>query len=122
MKSFNLNGKTVIARDLGFGEICDLQEMGVDLLDVANIKGMVAVRGYVAICLGVDKDTAGAEIEKHIVANGFDIIQEISEAMMSKLEESDFFRKIIEAATEKAAQSQSEETTETEKKTSRKKA
>ena len=89
---FDLNKKRYEAKDFDFNLICDMQEMGVDMLDMSNLrKNLIpAVRVYAALCLEVDKDIAGAEIQQHIInGGGFD---EIMTAMQKKMEESDFFQ------------------------------
>lgn len=88
MRFIKVNGKDYKAKDFSFNTICDLQDMGVDLS--ANVKPTVLLRAYVSVCMGVDKETAGNEIEAHIV-NGCNF-DEIMETMYALMEESDFFR------------------------------
>lgn len=119
MKSFELNGKKVIAKDIDFNAIAELQEMGVDIF---ADKGISSIRGYVAYCLGIDKEEAGNEIEAHIIASDcspMDALNEIASVMSEKLGESGFFRKVIESQTKEVTQSENE-TTVTEKKTRKK--
>lgn len=97
VKSITINNKTYIAKEFGYNTLCDLQEMGIDINDARKVP-MAMVRAYVAICMGVDKDTAGAEIEKHMI-NGGDL-NVVTEALVSKIENSGFFRGI--SKTEKA--------------------
>lgn len=119
MKSFELNGKKVIAKDIDFNAIAELQEMGVDIF---ADKGISSIRGYVAYCLGIDKEEAGKEIEAHIIASDcspMDALNEIASVMAEKIGESGFFRKVIESQTKEVTQSENE-TTVTEKKTRKK--
>lgn len=99
---FDLNKNRYEAKDFDFNLICDMQEMGVDMLDMSNLrKNLIpAVRVYAALCLETDKDIAGEEIQKHIINGGnFD---EIMSAMQKKMEESDFFQALNQTEEEEA--------------------
>lgn len=103
-KYFELNGIKYEAKEIGFNEVADLQDMGVDLFGSRN--ALASVRGYVAICMGVTLEEAGKEIEKEIVSNGVkiaDLITEIATLMTEKVAESDFFRTITQIPTEEVA-------------------
>lgn len=101
MKSFKLNGKNIIAKELGFGEMCDMQEIGVDITK-PNYGSAALIRAYVAICLGISKEEAGEEIEQHIM-NGGDL-NSVSKAIHDAIENSGFFRKLKENAEKEATE------------------
>lgn len=92
-KSITINGKTYVAKEFSYNTLCDLQEMGCDITQ-AKSAPMALVRAYVSICMGVDKDTAGAEIEEHMI-NGGDL-GTVTEVLLNKIENSDFFRRLSE--------------------------
>lgn len=94
IKSITINGKTYVAKEFDFNMICDLQDMGVDISSIAKTP-MAAVRAYVAICMGVDKELAGKEIESHVVNGGE--LDKVMETLASKFENSDFFRKLSQS-------------------------
>lgn len=112
---FTLNDKRYEAKDFDFNLVCDMQEMGVDMLDMGNLRKNLfpALRVYVALCMEVDKDIAGSEIQAHVIkGGGFD---EIMEAMQKKMEDSDFFRALNtteEEETPKTPTKKSSKTTE----------
>lgn len=108
MKTFKVNGITYVAKEFGFGMVCDLEEMGVTLEKVQKMP-MSAVRAYFAICANLDKDTAAKQIEDH-VKNGGDL-STIATSMGEMLEESDFFRALNKNVDEEATESKEEKTT-----------
>ena len=89
MKSFTVNGVTYTAKDFNFNTICDLEDLGVSLEDIAN-KPMGIIRAYLTICSGRDLAYAGEQIEQHIIHNGS--FEEMMQVIADKMEESDFFR------------------------------
>ena len=105
---FTINNRRYEARDFDFNLVCDLQDMKIDVTDFESLsyKSIAAVRAYIALCMNVDVNTAGEEIQKHIL-NGGDI-GEVSTIMKTKMEESDFFRAISKGETEETPESQTE--------------
>lgn len=101
IKSITINGKTYVAKEFDFNMICDMQEMGIDIAQAKKVP-MAMVRAYIAICMGVDKDEAGVEIESHVLNGGN--LDKSTEALLNKFENSDFFRKMSERATENLAE------------------
>lgn len=102
-KSITINGKTYPAKEFSYNTLCDLQEMGCDIT-LAKKTPMAMVRAYVAICMGAEKDVAGAEIEKHMM-NGGDLTS-VSEVLLYKIENSDFFRNLSENAEKKTSENE----------------
>lgn len=97
---FTLNKRKYEARQFDYNLICDLSEMGVNVLDMSSIKGspMNAIRSYVALCMDADKDIAGEEIQAHILGGGgFD---EVLGCMTKMMEESDFFQALNKETTQ----------------------
>lgn len=94
---FTLNNRRYEAKDFTFNTICDLSDMGVDLANIQK-SPVSAIRAYVSICMDVDKETAGNELQAHIIEGGS--LEEISDAMMKKLNESDFFLALNKTAEE----------------------
>ena len=108
---FTINKRRYEAREFDFNLICDLQELGIDILDMNSLKNnpISAIRAYASLCIGADKETAGAEIQAHIVGGGnFD---EILTAMQQMMEESDFFQALNKGTEEEDQESQKETTT-----------
>ena len=105
---FTINNRRYEARDFDFNLVCDLQDMKIDVTDFESLsyKSIAAVRAYIALCMNVDVNTAGEEIQKHIIDGGD--IGEVSSIMRTKMEESDFFRAISEDETEEAPENQTE--------------
>lgn len=109
---FTLNNRRYEAREFDFNLICDLQEMGIDILDMSAIKNnpLPAIRAYASLCVGADKEVAGDEIQAHVLnGGGFD---EIMTAMQKMMEESDFFQALNkgqEEETQKPTQKKSKE-------------
>ena len=102
---FEVNGNKYAAKAFTFNTICDLEEMGVALSD-AKKKTMSVARAYFAICANMDAESAGQELEQHVINGGsFDGIMK---AMVSEMEKSDFFRTLNQTATAKATASEIE--------------
>ena len=92
-----INGKEYNDLEIDFNMVCELNAMGIDVFKY-NRSPLPALRAYFALCSGLDEQTAGEELEAHIV-NGGDI-SELSGAFVKHLTESGFFK----AMTAKAAQ------------------
>lgn len=86
---FELNKRRYEAAEFNFNIVCDLSEMGVDL-DKIQKAPAPAIRAYIAICMGADKDVAGHEIQEHIIGGG--TLEEVATVMTQMLEKSDFFQ------------------------------
>ena len=105
---FAINGKTYKAKEFDFNTVCDLEDMGISLETMQN-KPLSMVRGYFALCTGRDKTYAGKEIEQHIINGGK--MDEITEIMSQKMNDSDFFHSLKSDETESDTEIQTEETT-----------
>lgn len=104
MKTFDLNGTKVIAREFDFNLICDLEDFGITLGDIAK-KNLSLIRAYVAICLGSDLSYAGQLLEE-MVKNGKNF-DGITKVMAEMIDDSDFFQNLGKTEEQKAAKSTS---------------
>ena len=89
---FTVNNRRYEAKEFDFNLICDLQDMGVNMLDIRDIRksSLLTVRSYVALCMDADPELAGAEINQHVI-NGGDI-SEIMDTFQKMMNESSFFQ------------------------------
>jgi hypothetical protein len=94
MKKIIINGKEYVAKEFTFNLVCDLEDMGYDMESMGK-KPMAMIRAYFSLCAGVTEEVAGRELENHIVGGGN--FSEISEVIQEQLENSDFFRNIMQA-------------------------
>lgn len=87
-----INGNKYNIPEVDFDAVCELEERGVNLLNVdkSNMKLATMARGLVAWIMGVDVQTASKEIETHI-ANGGNIIDIVSRVTDS-INNSGFFK------------------------------
>ena len=84
-----VNGRRFKAKELDFNFLCELGAEGVDITEIGdNI--LLTVRTYVAYCMGVKPDLAGAEINNHVVNGGG--MKELIDVFTEKANESDFFQ------------------------------
>lgn len=107
--TFTLAGKLIEAADFDFNTVCDLDEMGV-ALSTRGSTGMALLRAYVAVCADTTKTDAGKMIEEHIAGGGN--LDQLSEVVGKKLNESGFFRRLSEGQTQ-VEQNQNETSAET---------
>lgn len=89
MNRFTVNGKVYDAPKFDFNLVCFFEEEGIALSDIQK-KQLSVVRLYFAAALDGDKESAGQEIEQHLI-NGGDMT-EIIEAMVKEMNESRFFQ------------------------------
>lgn len=111
MKRFLLNGKKYKSKELDFNAMCDLEDMGVSMVDIKS-KNMSLIRAYLAFCGNISAEEAGNEIMLHLKNGGkFD---EIMEGLKEAIENSDFFRFLKERAEEEDSESETEKSEEIE--------
>ncbi len=93
MKYIEINGKEYEIPELDFDAVCELEENGVNLLnmDRKNMKVASVVRGLVAWIMKCDTATASKEIEGHIAGGGN--IGDLFVAINEGLSESRFFKR-----------------------------
>lgn len=100
MKYIKINGKEYKALEFDFDLICDIEDMGINI-EEAGDKPMKMVRAYIGMCMGVSKEVAGKEIQKHVLDGG-DFSEAIS-TMYEMMGESDFFLALNKKSEEKTA-------------------
>lgn len=112
MKTFTINKNNYNAKPFDFNLVCDLEDMGISLQEMGK-KRMSVIRAYFALCAGMSNESAGKEIEQHIVAGGN--LEGLSAAMSDEMEKSDFFRTLFKTEEEEVAESPSKENQESKK-------
>lgn len=111
MRKFTVNGKSYKSKELDFNAMCDLEDMGVSLVDIKS-KSMSLIRAYLAFCGNMSAEEAGNEVMNHLKNGGkFD---EIMEELKDAIENSDFFQILKERAEEENAEDQEQESEERE--------
>ena len=80
-----INGNKYEIPELTFDAVCELEERGINLMDLGNGRTKIAttIRGLVAWIMGTDTKTASIEIEKHLMNGGDfnEILDKCSEAL-----------------------------------------
>lgn len=89
MATFVINNKKYVAKPVDFNMVCDFEDMGLAFTDIEK-KTTSFIRGYLAFCSNLSVESAGKEIEKHIMNGG--TLEEIATALMNEVQNSDFFQ------------------------------
>lgn len=89
MKTFTINNRTYIAKEIDYNMICDFEDSGVSLGSIGD-KSMSLIRAYIAACMGVSADAAGTEIGKFIMDGGD--LSALTTVLADAMSESGFFR------------------------------
>ena len=97
MKTFELNGNNIVAKEIDFNLLADFDDFGVSIED-AGSKPLVFMRAYVAYCMGVSLEEAGQNINDHIINGGK--IDDVFKVVNEALEESGFFRALQDESKE----------------------
>ena len=87
-----INGREYRIPELDFNMICDLEEVGVSILNLED-KPISSLRGFLAVVGKMPIERAGVEIQEHLI-NGGEIdtlVTEIIEAMVN----SGFFQALL---------------------------
>lgn len=109
MRTITVNGKEVKCAELTFNNICVMQEKGVDF-DNLDKTSLNVARVYLAISMKTDLDTAGNLIEEHVLGGGD--LSGIMGAFAEALDESGFFRTMLQRMETEEADTQNTEHTE----------
>ena len=109
MEKISINGKVYQAREIDFNFVCLLEAEGIEMSKMGK-SFMNIIKVYAAYCMGVDTETAGIEINQHLINGGN--MEDLINVVSKKMDESDFFRAI--------SKDQNEETTTTSQKASKK--
>lgn len=95
-----INGKSYKVPEMDFNAVCELEERGVNILNLGeNVKVASMVRGVAAWIMRTDLKTASAEIQGHIQNGGN--IMDILDALNEAADESGFFKQGQEQASQK---------------------
>lgn len=84
-----INGKKYIVDGFSFNDICNLEGMGINLENMDE-KMFSTIRGVLAIIMKTDLETAGSELEEHVIAGGN--LEELSKDIAKVMENSGFFQ------------------------------
>ena len=95
MDNFVINGILYKPAPFSFNTVCDLEERGIALQKMRE-KSTSTLRAYFAICSGLDDETAGIQIEQHIISGGD--MSDLVQAMTDAMSESDFFQALSKNA------------------------
>lgn len=112
-KIFAINGKTYVAQDFTFNTVCDLEDMGIPIETMGD-KPMSMIRAYFTLCTGRDKVYAGNELNSHLINGGK--IDDLTNVMTEKMNNSDFFQALKSDTTESNPEIQTETETKTKTK------
>lgn len=100
MNTVTINGREYKVPELDFNAVCELEERGVNILNLGeNVKVASMVRGVAAWIMGTDLKTASAEIQGHIQNGGN--IMDILDALNESADESGFFKQGQQASQKK---------------------
>ena len=105
MDKFTVNGKVYFAPELDFDFLSELDMNGIES---DRITGPAAISLFLAYCSRgrITREQASKEISQHVINGG--TLADIVDVYKKKLEDSDFFRAIMEQA--EKAETEMEET------------
>lgn len=109
--TFEVNGKTYEAKEIGFNDVCTFEEHGVPMEKMGDM-GMSMIRAYLCMCGDMDTVEAGKEIEAHVIDGGG--LEDISAALGKRISESGFFRALSKGQKKETTKRTSKKTEETE--------
>ncbi len=100
MATVKINNKTYTVPELNFGHSKRMEQMGLPVEGLISRKYIfTAVSAFVAIVVPCDAEQADYLVEQHIEGGGN--IEEIYEAYANAVQESRFFRKLLNVDEEK---------------------
>ena len=105
MKTIHINGKAYQGAEMTFNNVCRMEEMDAPITYGAKVSFSM-LRACLALCMNTSKENAGDELEKHIINGGN--MDDLADAMNEAVENSDFFRKLQETATEETPKVETE--------------
>lgn len=103
MKYFTVDGIKYDAKEFTFNDVCKLEDMGINILNLGDMNAMKMfslVRAYIAIILNKTPEQVGAE------CTNIDF-EEVMEAFNYSLESSGFFRNLTKGTEKETRPSQS---------------
>lgn len=113
MATVKINNKKYEVPKLGFGHMEKLESEGYDVIAMFRKNQIFApASAFIMLCAGCDREEANRLAEQHIYGGGN--MQEIYQAFVKAVEESDFFRKVLgmeenQKNTKKSATAETEE-------------
>lgn len=94
MATVKINNKAYDIPKLGFGHMEKLESEGYDVIAMFKKNQMFApASAFIMLCANCDREEANRLAEQHIYGGGN--MQEIYQAFIKAIEESDFFRKVL---------------------------
>lgn len=90
MEKITINGKNFELRIIDFDAVCELEDLGMSIVDVKE-KTFKSIRALVAFIEKCDLKNAGKEIEGHLANNGK--LNDFA-PLFEMVYKSDFFRNI----------------------------
>jgi hypothetical protein len=89
--NYTLNGKTYKIPELTYNAVCDLEDKGINLLDLGKGKVKLGfIREIIALSFGGNSELAGIEIENHIKNGGS--FEDLATVVAKSVENSGFFQ------------------------------
>lgn len=89
MRTFLINNKRYVAKELTFGAVRQLENNGISLNELGS-KPFSLASGYLAFCAGISMNAADEEIEQHVINGGN--LDGIFEAVTEAMNDSRFFQ------------------------------
>ena len=96
-EKFTINNRVIQAKEIDFNFVCMLEVEGIELARMGK-SFMNIIKVYVSYCMGVDSDVAGNEINQHMINGGN--LNELTEILSKKMDESDFFHAMQKSSEE----------------------
>lgn len=103
MSKIKINGKNYDIPRLGFGHMEMLESEGYDIVSMFRKKQMFApTSAFIVLCVGCSREEANRLAEQHVYGGGN--LGDIYNAFVEAIQESDFFKKILQMGEEDADQ------------------
>lgn len=94
--NIKINNKNYAVPQLGFSHMTQMEDMGFSILDLFQKKKAFSMAtAFVGVVADCDREGAESLIEQHVLGGGD--IKEIYEAFQKAIEQSGFFKKLLEA-------------------------
>jgi hypothetical protein len=94
MSTVTINNKKYECPKLGFGHMEKLESEGYDVISMFKKQQLFApASAFIMLCVDCDREEANRLAEQHIYGGGN--MQEIYQAFVKAINESDFFRRIL---------------------------
>lgn len=104
MTTVTINNKKYDVPKLGFGHMEKLESEGYDVIAMFSKHQIFApASAFIMLCANCDRDEANRLAEQHIYGGGN--MQEIYQAFINAINESDFFKKVLGMSEEKPEKS-----------------